>query len=66
MRVTPSLKDCSLMMRSRRGILRATVAGAIGVGGLGAIGAAALKGESSRGKTTPAQLRGAVPFRMHK
>ena len=54
------------MMRSRRGILRATVAGAIGVGGLGAIGAAALKGESSRGKATPAQLRGAVPFRMHK
>lgn len=50
------------MMRSRRGILRATVAGAIGVGGLGAIGAAALKGESSRGKATPAQLRGAVPL----
>jgi hypothetical protein len=55
--VTQFLKDCSLMMRSRRGILRTSVAAAIGVGGLGAIGAAALKGESAHEKSTPAQPR---------
>ena len=50
------------MMRSRRGVLRTSAAAAVGVGALGVVGAAALKGEPGHGKGTPAHLRGAVPL----
>ncbi|MFE2217550.1 Dyp-type peroxidase [Streptomyces canus] len=47
--------------RSRRDILRATAATAVGVGALSAVGAAAFDGSSSK-KDIPAHLRGAAPL----
>ncbi|MGW1563051.1 Dyp-type peroxidase [Streptomyces sp. NPDC002144] len=49
-------------MSSRRTILTTSLATALGIGGLGAVGAAVLKDEPTPKTSTPAPLRGAAPL----